>query len=328
VKLSRIIPAALSVASIVAVSAPAGAARPTAPVVTPSQASTILAKLDAVDAKANAALSPKLLSTVETGPALAVDTRFYAANKKAGIPFPVSQVSGRTVFVPRQTSFPAFFVASETLTDSKGNDVVSVYLIQQATKGAPWKIALYANGTSGTPPPDITLDASGYALVAAQKKGPAEVSPTRALCLHFYSPGANGDVFTPGDDAGIGDFVQQAVTPGQAAAAAKHHKFASRCVPQTSPVASLQSSDGRFVILSATFVTTETGTKASPAVVAPPAAGQTALIPPGRYLATRYQDIVTMAADVQDASNGAGTPVDATFGQIFNGLAVGAGPVK
>jgi hypothetical protein len=326
VKLSRIIPAALSVASIVAVSAPAGAARPTAPVVTPSQASTILAKLDAVDAKANAALSTKLLSTIETGPALAIDTHFYAANKKAGIPFPVSQVSDRTVFVPRQTSFPAFFVAYETLTDSKGNDFVVVYLIQQATKGAPWKIALYANGTSGTQPPDITLDASGYAHVATQKKGPAEVSPTRALCLHFYSPGGNGDVFTPGDDAGISDFVQRVLPPAQAAA--KGHKFASRCVPQTSPVASLQSGDGRFVILSATFVTTDTGTKASPAVVAPAAAGQTALIPPGRYLATRYQDIVTMAADVQDASNGSSTPVDATFGQIFNGLAVGTGPVK
>lgn len=315
---------ATAVAGIAPAAARIGEPAPRPPVITPSQAGAVLTQMGVVTTKANATLNPKLLATIETGPALAVDTQFYAGNKKAGVPFPVSQTTDTTLFVPRQTSWPAYLVAFDAATDANGNGSTQVSLVQQLSKGAPWKTVLYANGPDGADPPDVILDSDGFATVATVKD--AAVPPlqlSRALCTHLSAAGGTADLFVLGDDGGASEFVQQAVGSAQTTAVSQGHKFTNRCVARPRPVVAFQTSEGAFAIFSASFVTTETGTKTNPVVVAPPASGKATALPAGKYLSTRFVNIAMLGANVQNPSAGSSTPIDAAFGQVFGGPATG-----
>jgi hypothetical protein len=303
-------------------------AKPTVPVVTPAQANDILTRVNGIVAQANTMLSAKLLATAETGPALAADTQFYAANKKLGVPFPNLQVTDSTIDVSRQTRWPAYFVAVEDLTDPQGNSLSEATLLRQPTKGAPWKVAVYANASGASA--DITLDNAGYATAATVKDAVvAPLKTSQALCAHYTSPGSSSDLFVSRDDGGVSDLALQVIAPAQVAAKAKGHKFVVRCVPQPATIAAFQSDAGAFVVFSTQFVTTETGTKANPVVVAPAPSGQVNNIPVGKYLTVRHTHIAMLAGDVQSASGGAtSTPIDATFGEVFAGPASGTSPIK
>jgi hypothetical protein len=304
------------------------AAKPTVPVVTPAQANDILTRVNGIVAQANTMLSAKLLATAETGPALAADTQFYAANKKLGVPFPNLQVTDSTIYVSRQTNWPAYFVAVEDLTDSQGNSLSEASLLRQPSKGAPWKVAVYANASGASA--DITLDNAGYATAATAKDAVvAPLKTSQALCAHYRSPGSSSDLFVSRDDGGISDLAVQVIAPAQVAAKAKGHKFVVQCVPQPATIAAFQSDSGAFVVFSTQLVTTETGTKTNPVVVGPAPSGQVNNIPVGKYLAVRHTHIAMLAGDVQSASGGTTTtPIDATFGEVFAGPASGTSPVK
>jgi hypothetical protein len=234
-----------------------GVVPPTNTVVTPDQARSVLANYQTVNARANSHLNARLLPTVEAGQKLAVDREAYSVLTGEWSTYPTSPLVSSTVYVPRQRSWPAFFVAFEARTGL--NDVV---LFQKAKKSAPWKATDSSNSLTDLASLNIATDAAGYVSQAGNALGVIPAGQVGAATCD-YANQVGTDRVLPALDGGVAAFSQQ-LAAARATNAAQRIKTASRCTPQPTPLVSLASPDGSWVIYSVKWTVTTTGAHKRP----------------------------------------------------------------
>jgi hypothetical protein len=138
-------------------------------VITPAGARQVLAQFTSANNQANKLRQASVLATYEGGSSYQIDAASYRQSlildKKNKGYSPVTYADP-VVYVPRQTSYPAWF-AVRALTDGpKITSSPDTYMVfTKASASAKW-IEVLEPGTSGLPkqtPPTVATDAAGYA---------------------------------------------------------------------------------------------------------------------------------------------------------------------
>jgi hypothetical protein len=156
------------------------------PVVTPAQARRIVERVWPFRDRVLARRDLATLDALERGPALAVDAARLRSGDPPNRPDPPAHApADLAVYVPRQSRFPARFLA-EGVTTSAGQPFVELLVFSRAARQARWQI-VYDTGfghASGAPPlhPDTAiLDAHGFDVVPPNAELPAaDVVPALA----------------------------------------------------------------------------------------------------------------------------------------------------
>lgn len=137
------------------------------PVVTPPMASGIVDTMWKLRGDALGHPNPSILASFETGSALEVDTGRCGCDD--GNPF--GSIDDMTLFMPRQTAYPASFMA-EVATTASGKPFIAFFILQRTSASSPWLLAFsggFATDRAEVTPPAV--DADGY--LAAQTATPA-----------------------------------------------------------------------------------------------------------------------------------------------------------
>jgi len=149
-------------------------------VVTPASARKVLSQFTAVNNRSNKLREASLLATYEGGSSYQIDQGYYRWTRvtdPANKSYVTDSYADPVYYIPRQSSYPAWFVARTVLQQAKSSSSQDVYLIfAKASAGANWMEVLEP-GTSGLPAqaaPPVATDASGYAT---------QVSPADATGL-------------------------------------------------------------------------------------------------------------------------------------------------
>jgi len=171
-------------------------ARPPAmrPPITQAQAQQVLAAYTSTNNMANAQADRAWLATVETGSSLAIDAGIDQAKKASGsAPYPAYGPAHASYYIPLEPSdgYPRWFAVQvqNAFASAPGQVVNSEYLVfTQGTPGAPWKDAIEPFILPGATPPQVAIDAHGYATaVTANDAGlalpPATVGEATATAL-------------------------------------------------------------------------------------------------------------------------------------------------
>jgi hypothetical protein len=125
-----------------------------------------------------------ILSQVEAPPLLALDTPVFQEAKARGAPAPpVTTLTNVTVSVPKQTSYPAQFLAH--IQGSLGFD--ALYLFVKASKHDSWKAVYQANLLANATLPDVALDRHGYASTISEKQAKQQLKIDPATLGRAYS---------------------------------------------------------------------------------------------------------------------------------------------
>jgi hypothetical protein len=133
------------------------------PVVTPAQASRILAATWSLRARALAPVDPHLFSAFEDGPALEEDS----GRCRCDVANPFGVLGVHQVVVARQTTYPAQFMAQVSTTAS-GQFWVATLVFVRTSSAHPWKLRL-VTGLIPDGPVDLLApdtDADGFAIVS------------------------------------------------------------------------------------------------------------------------------------------------------------------
>jgi hypothetical protein len=160
-------------------SAPAAAG---APVITPDRARVLLAAFWPVREQALSDCDLATLNRIDAGSARDGDV----ARARCGclIRSPTTGIDESEVFVPRQTTYPASFVAQVRTEETSGTSWAEAMVFTRAAPAAPWQLSL-ATGYAADPDKLVVLgspltDAEGYAKVpdaatraAAERAAPA-----------------------------------------------------------------------------------------------------------------------------------------------------------
>jgi hypothetical protein len=151
-------------------------------VVTPTQAKAIVQAYEKANNKANATFDTALQDKHEEGAAKAVDDAVFRVAKKVGVlPFPAVTAVGVKVLVPRQTAYPAIFVAflhpkEAGQSTAKFTDAL---VFKRDSASSPWRVA---DGTAfPAAAPAFTVDKDGYIpalTTSALSVTPAQVYPS------------------------------------------------------------------------------------------------------------------------------------------------------
>ena len=148
---------------LVTLAAPLARASPVVVVVTPAQAQAIVLSFIAVNNKANATYDTVLQDKHEEGAARAVDDALFRIAKRVGVgPLPATAAVGTRVFVPRQTGYPAVFVAllHPKLKGQPASAFTAAFVFRRDSARATWKVA---DGTTFPGAgPALALGADGY----------------------------------------------------------------------------------------------------------------------------------------------------------------------
>ena len=197
------------------------ATNPTGPVVTPAMAQAVVSAAWALHGQALAAGDENLMASMETGSALEADLG------RCGCPHPTNPfgpIGGVSVMVPRQTSYPARFMAQVATTvpaPTSGRDQYLAFVVFTRTDPAtPWRITLLggfaSDGAAAVTPPAV--DADGYLAIeaAAPKVDPAAVHDL--LADYWRRAKDSGTVPDPGP------FEPGVWTTHQAGVLAEHHQ--------------------------------------------------------------------------------------------------------
>jgi hypothetical protein len=174
----------LAVLLFVACSLP-GASKSGADVITPSQASQVVANYWTQNEKANIAGDPMLLEPIEAGPALTMDQALAVRNAKLKRHLmearPLRKV---TVYVPHQSRYPAEFAARIDTVNATPNGKVTTEpftffnLFEKASAVEAWKSTFYV---SPGPAETVAIAIGGDGYVAQVPVGGSEqaVAPGR-----------------------------------------------------------------------------------------------------------------------------------------------------
>lgn len=177
------------------------------PVLLPADAAAIVQDLNDGSDTANLTLDAQLQDSIETYPARDIDDanfkRLSALGRttaSSGTPRTVEDIKA---YVPRQTSYPARFMAQVRLAREGSQPTSRIRLYEKEAADQPWKLALYV-----TVPvefaPEISLDADGFALMVGEdeadglKLDPSRVSLEMASYLSGYPSGVDSSIFAPG----------------------------------------------------------------------------------------------------------------------------------
>lgn len=127
------------------------------PVITPLQADAVVRAFWPLDERAKATNDQHLTDMLETGPAAEFDDAVTVDNlQRPSLPNlrVVRPMSGIEVFVPLQTSFPAYFLADVLTTvygtspegSRPGTAMVDVFVFLRPDAGTGWRVALHTFG--------------------------------------------------------------------------------------------------------------------------------------------------------------------------------------
>ena len=130
---------------------------PSGSVITPEQAEAVVRAFWPLDERAKASNDQRLTDMLETGPAAEFDDAVTLDNlHRPELPNlrVVRQLNGVEVFVPRQTSFPASFMANVLATvygtspegDPPGTVTVDVFVFWRPDASTTWRAALHSFG--------------------------------------------------------------------------------------------------------------------------------------------------------------------------------------
>jgi len=147
----------------------AGAAAATAaagPVITPAQALKTLSAYFPVNNKANAQHSNAIINEIETGAPAFEDQSLNDIAHMLHLPpdGPFSDAAPK-VFVPRQTTYPAVFLAQfryKNPGQPANKKAVVYFLFSKATAKDKWRVSDTSLVSSGDPLPVFTVDKDGY----------------------------------------------------------------------------------------------------------------------------------------------------------------------
>lgn len=184
----------VALAALVVTGPPAAAATPKQ-VVTPAQAKAIVQAYSVANNKANATYDTAAQDRHEEGPARTVDDALFGIARKLSLgPLPASSLVDVRVYVPRQTAYPAVFVAFAH-AQLKGEPVepfTAAFVFRRDSATATWKLADETN--FGAAPPRLTLDSGGYLPAlrpATLLVTPAVLYPSWIVAQTLAGRGAN-----------------------------------------------------------------------------------------------------------------------------------------
>src|SRR5262245_9379160 len=153
-------------------------------VVTPAQAKAAVTAWNQLVDTAASNLDANMLDQVEAAPLLGMDVQgIQDAKARGASPPPVVGVANVTVYVPRQTSYPAQFLAR---LDGV-NGATNYFVFGKALKQAPWKAAYQANLVANATVPDPVLDRRGYATVIPERRAKKQLKVDPAMLARANS---------------------------------------------------------------------------------------------------------------------------------------------
>lgn len=154
------------------------------PVVTPAQAKAAVTAWNQLADTAASNLDANMLDQLEAPPLLGVDVPgFQDAKARGASPPPVVGVANVSVYVPKQTSYPAQFLARL----DGANGATDFVVLVKASKQAPWKAAYRANLVANATAPDLALDRRGYAAVITERQAKKQLKFDPATLGRAYS---------------------------------------------------------------------------------------------------------------------------------------------
>lgn len=177
------------------------------PLVTPAGAREIVKALWPTRDEALVNRDLAAVEAVEDGPALQVDVARMASGGAPNRPAPSPQdVRDLGVYVPRQSRWPAYFIA-EVVTTSAGRPFLEVMVVQRHSPSSPWRIRFDTGVSEGAgylphlEPP--VLDGDGYDVVPVHAWiDAADVVPALARYWQSWAdvgrPPAGGPAFADG----------------------------------------------------------------------------------------------------------------------------------
>ena len=179
------------------------------PVLLPADARNIVDEVNAGSDQANATLDESTQASVETSPALDVDDAVFKRARALGsssIGSP-GEIEEAVTFVPRQTDYPAQFVAF-VKTDAPDNPSIPatnwLWTYEKAAADEPWKLAMYVVLPADFAAPEIEVDQDGFAQTVSEqeaddyKLAPHRVSEELAEYLSSYQTEVDSSIFVPG----------------------------------------------------------------------------------------------------------------------------------
>jgi hypothetical protein len=225
--------------------APARPATTAKPPLTRSQAQQVLASYTGTNNAANAQDSQSLLSTVESGSSLAIDSGIYDAKQATHAAGPPAYgPSSASYYIPLEApaTYPHWFAVrvENARLSAPGNVVQTEYLVfTQASAGARWLDSVEPFVLPSATTPSVALNASGYATAA----------PASATSLALPVGTASGATATA-FDSGFGQPANPGnLADGQDLAAFKkslpsHTSITTAHSASTDPVFGLRTTDG------------------------------------------------------------------------------------
>jgi len=135
-------------------------------VVTPAQARAVVTAWNQAANTAAANFDPGTLDQVEAMPLLGIDApSFQNARASGSTPPPVIGIANLMIYVPKQNSYPAQFLAR--LDDTTGTNF---FLFVKPSKQGEWKAAYQAKLGANAPAPDLALDRRGFATLIPDRQ--------------------------------------------------------------------------------------------------------------------------------------------------------------
>ncbi|MCD0451241.1 hypothetical protein LO762_18850 [Actinocorallia sp. API 0066] len=131
------------------------------PALTLDQAKGVLTEYQTAAAKAAAALDPALLTPVETGPQLQMDTAAFKLHKATKKKREAVTFTDPVFYVPRIAEGRQRWFAVDA--QSGGDTRHALLFVQDGGEGGTWKLAADPRRKETTPLKGVTLDAEGYA---------------------------------------------------------------------------------------------------------------------------------------------------------------------
>lgn len=261
------------------------------PVLLPGDARAIVEELNAGSDKANATIDENLQNSIETSPARDIDDAHFKRLKALGrtTASGVSrQLQDVTVYVPRQTTYPARFAAYVRLTpvdNAEANPITRLRLYEKEAADEPWKLSMYISVPADFPAPDIPLDPEGFAETVADdqdhdlKLDPARLPEEFSSYLSGYADGTESTIFSPGR---FTSELSESYKSSAEEDAASQITTSVRATPRDLEVLTFKTAGGGALALFAVDVVTSyaaaPGGKALNLT-----AGSEGLLPPGNY---------------------------------------------
>ncbi len=273
------------------------------PVLLPGDARKIVDQVNEGSDRANATLDERIQASVETSPARDVGDAFFKRLRALGRTSigGAGEVRDARTYVPRQTSYPARFLAFvNTRVPGDPSEPAEnwLWLYEKEAADQPWKLALYVTLPPDFPAPDVSVDGDGFAqMVSRQEADDLKLAPSRlpeelAEYLSGYAAGSDSSIFAPGPHTSR---LSQALKAQSDRDAGEGITSSIEAKAGRFPVQAFKTADGSALALFSQNMATKYA--AAPGKTLKPLRGSEGLLEPGNY-ATIQRNVVNMVAAV------------------------------